>query len=474
MPNQRIVIDNFIGGLAAGRFQGEIGQFDPTDGYSDGWDAYISGDEGLLRRGFGETTITNSGSVTGPVTWMKAISRTYGDYVFGVEENSTGNNRLLRFDTSTHTMSNSSPWPYTLPSTNGQCGLEFFNGYLYFASGRYLGRYNMSLSFDSSYYTFLGTSAIGRRIDHPMVQGNGKLFIGNSNFSTSTASIATDDGAAVTPNALDLAKTEQYVRSLEFYRNTLLIAGSSNAGTGSPLNIPNTMYVWDGISSSYQDKYEFPDEDFHAIKVFKNNIYGFGQRGMFVFNGSGFELVQPYSGGPDPYGVSVNPRGFISWKDEVNQAYSFGSVNSKLPTISWKPIKFSSTPSGGFFWVNRATAYVGGFSAGDPIRRFAGDSGYQTSSWMTPMFKFDQPYRLVKFEVFLQSLPSGGNLSFLWSNGDGNSPATVASLTTAGTTEWKYEPNGLVDNSWAIGISHSSGTTPKIKRIVLEVKPEQS
>lgn len=480
MAVTRIIIDNFLGGLAPSRYQGNTnGQFDPYDTTSAGWDPYFIDEEGLLRRGLGSTTITNSSDVTGSVTWMKAINRAYGSYVFGVEEQASGagtNNRLVRINATTHTLSNSSPWPFILPTDGGQCGLEFFNGFLYYASKRYLGRYDLSLTFNSSYYTFLGTTAIGRAIDHPMIQGNGKLFIGNSNFSLNTASIAVDDGVSVTPNALDLTKTEQYVRSLEFQRNTLLIAASSNAGTGSPTTSPCTMYVWDGISTSYQDKFEFPDEDFHAVKVFGNAIYGFGQRGMYQFNGNGFDLIQPYSGGPDPWGVSVNPRGLVTWKDELTQAFSYGSPHRALPEIAYKPIKFSETPSGGMFWVNRNNLYVGGFAAGDKIRRFSGSTSYQTSTWMGPMYKFDQPVRLVSFEVHMLSLMSGTNLAFMWANGDGSAPTTVATLSTPGTTTWKYTPNGLVDTSWQVGIADTaeSAATPKIKRIVLEVEPEKS
>lgn len=480
MADVTIVIDNFLGGLAPSRFQGNPnGQSDPQDATSAGWDPYIVDEEGLLRRGLGTSSITDASLVTGSVTWMQAINRAYGSYVFGIEEQASGsgtNNRLIRIDATTHAYSNASPWPFLLPTDGGQSGLQFFNGFQYYASKRYLGRYDLSLTFNSSYNIFLGTSAIGRAIDHPMVQGNGKLFIGNSNFSLNTASIATDDGSSVTLNALDLAKTEQFVRSLEFNRNVLYIAASSNAGTGASTSVPNTMYVWDGISTSYQDKFEFPDEDFHCVKAFRDGVYGFGQRGMYAFNGRGFELIQSYAGGPDPWGVSVNPRGFITWKDELGQGYSYGSPHKDLPVIPWKSFKFAEVPAGGLFWVNRNVAYVGGFNIGDKIKRFNGQSNYEEATWAVPMFKFDTPVRLVKFEVQMLPFPSGSTLQFKWANGNGSSPTTVATLNTSGVTAWKYEPNGLVDESWQIGLTHGSGntTTPKIKRIILTVRPEKS
>lgn len=477
--NQRIVIDNFLGGLAPSRYQGAPTQFDPYDTTSAGWDPYIIEQEGLLRRGFGETTITNASLITGNFTWMKTASRTYGDFVFGIDQQDTGagtNNRLMRIDATTHTVSNSSPWPFSLPTDGNQCGLEFFNGYLYYASKRYLGRYDMSLTFNSSYYTFLGTTAIGRAIDHPMVSGNGKLFIGNANFSLNTASIAVDDGAAVTPNQLDLAKTEQYVRSLDFNRNTLFIAMTSNQGSGGPTG-NSTMYIWDGITTSYQDKFNFPDEDFHAVKVYGSDVMGFGQRGVYQFTGSGFDLVYPYAGGPDPWGVSVSPRGQITWKDESSQLYSFGSPQKQLPSIVTKPIKFSATPSGGVIWVGRNNMYVGGFTtAGTKVRRYnVSATTFESADYRTPMFKFDQPVRLMRFEVHMMSLISGTTLSATWSNGDGSSSTTMDSLdgTDAGTTLWEYDPDGLVDYSWQFGITHTGGNTPKIKRIILEVRPEK-
>ncbi len=333
----------------------------------------------------------------------------------------------------------------------------------------------MSLTFDSSYYTFLGTTAIGRAIDHPMVQGNGKLFFGNSNFSTFGASVGTDDGAAVTPNQLDLTKTEQFVRSLDFNRNTLFIAMTNNQGSGGPTG-NSTMYVWDGIATSYQDKFNFPDEDFSCVKVYGSDIIGFGQRGMYQFTGSGFTLVQPYAGNPDPWGVTTSPRGSILWKDEASQIYSFGSPNKQLPTIPTKPLVFATTPAGGVCQVGKNNLYIGGFTTGGSrIRRYgvAGTS-YDTGDWRTPMFKWDQPMKLARFEVHMLSLMSGTTISATWANGNGSSPTTMATLSTEGTTVWDFDPSGLSDYSWQFGITHSAGATPKIKRIILEVTPEKS
>lgn len=477
MATQKIVVDRFLDGLAPSRFQGSPSQFDPYDTTSSGFDPHMQDEEGILRRGFSTTSITNASLNTGTMTWMKPVNRPSGSYVYGIEEQATGsgtNNRLFQINAVSHAITNASPFPHILPSDGGQCGLEFFNGFLYYASTRYLGRYDLSLTFNNCYNIFLGTQAIGRSIDHPMVQGNGKLFIGNSNFSLKTASIATDDGTSVTLNALDLAKTEQFVRSLEWYRNTLLIAGSSNAGTGATTKTFNTMYVWDGISTSYQDKYDFPDEDFHAVRVFRDRVFGFGQRGMYQFNGSGFDLIQPYAGGPDPWGVDISTRGRILWKDELAQLYAYGSPHSGLPVIPYKPIKFSETPAGGVCVVNPSNIYVGGFNtAGSKILRFSTTGTYETGTWKTPMFKFDSPVRLTKFEIVMLPLPSGTTIQAIWASGDGTTDTTIATLSTAATDDWKYQPDGLVSQMWQFGIKHTAGSTPKILRIVLEVEVEK-
>jgi hypothetical protein len=85
--NTRIVIDNFLGGLAPSRYQGNpTTQSDPQDAVSGGFDPYIDTEEGMLRRGFGLSTITNASLMTGNQTWMKAASRTYGDFVFMIDE----------------------------------------------------------------------------------------------------------------------------------------------------------------------------------------------------------------------------------------------------------------------------------------------------------------------------------------------------------------------------------------------------
>lgn len=481
MSVQRIVIDNFLGGLSPSRYIGNVqaGESDPTnsDRSSAGWDVFNTVEEaGLLRRGFGEGAVTNVSLIQGKLHWMKTYNRVLGSFIYAIgQDDNLVQNRLYRVELDTDTVTNSTIFPHQLPTSSPLgtgLGMEYYDGFLYYSSGRYLGRYDMSLTFDNSFYNFLGTRAIGTSIEHPMIQGNGKLFIGNSNFSLNTASIATFDGASVIPNALDLGKTEQFIRAIEFNKDFLYIATTNNTEDNSRIG-DSFLYIWDTVSTSWQEQYKFPEEDLRAIRAFNGRIYTFGNRGAYLFSGNEFQPIISLSGGPSPGGTSIHPAGFISWHDGAGQIYSCGTMNPRIPSIPFKPyFNPDAAYSGAIQWTSRTKLWATTPTDTPKLRVYSGSTTYETASWKTPMINFGIKARLSRIYLYFLSWPSGCTVDVKWASGDGSSMTTLGTINTTGATSVKFSADGLVDDSWQIILTHTGGTSPKFRKMVIEWEPE--
>lgn len=484
---QRFVIDSFLGGLAPSVFVGNpLSQANPglSTVRTAGWEVMREGEVGLLQRGFTRGTITNISLMQGTPWWFKPYNRSTGAFVFieGADLNSV-KNVIQRFELSGDTLTNSSLFPHQIStSTNalaGGTGMEFYGGYLYYASGRYLGRYDLSLTFNDSFNTFLGTQALGAGIDHPMVQGGGKLFIGNSNFSLNTACIATvDSSGAVNLAALDLSQTEQVINALEYSRNFLYIATTNNVAMNTN-NSDSFLYVWDGISGSWQEQFRFPEENFTALKFANGQLYCFGNRGFYRFTGNGFELIYPISGGPSAGGVSVKPNGIIYFRDQTGIIYAYGTMSPQIPPVVYRPYYSSYPFEGGMYWASRNKLLAGTTDPAGRLRLYSanGNQAYEAAPYYIPLINFGVRTRLVKVYIEFLSWPTGASMDVKWYTGDGDSPTptTIGTVSEVGATEAEIYPDGCVADHWGVGIemAASGSLSPRIRRIVCEYQVEK-
>lgn len=487
---QRLVIDNFLGGLAPSRFIGDpLTQTDPS---SAGWfPVHTSApDSGLneiniLQRGYQLDTVTNVSVIQGDIKWVRSFSRGTGSYAYALTVNDASSKNVLhRLEMSTATITNNATFPHALATNSDASGLDFFTisgtNYLMYAAGNNLGRYDLSTTFADTYKTTLGTTCLGDTISHPMVQGNGNLYIGNSNYSANTACVAKLDGSGVlTETALDLSATQQLVRCLEFNRNYLYIGASATGTSGANYRSQASMYVWDGVSSSWQEQFTFPEEDITAIKAFNGSIFAWGRRGFYEFTGSGFRMLYPAAAGPShPSAVDVSPDGFVYFKgtgsDGTASTYAYGTPDPQLPPKIYRPYETNGGDSLALFWANKTNFYMA-YGSGDRIRRFtnSGAAGYGTASWRMPMLKFPFPARLVSVRVFLQPLPASAAFTVGWSGNAGTSTTTVMTVNTTSTTEQKASYDGLVSDVWQIVLTHTSGKTPKIQKVEIEYELEK-
>lgn len=474
MPKQRLVIDNFLGGLAPSSYIGNLTMSDPSN--TKGWDALFYGEENILQRGFGTATLTNASYVAGYQYAMKMISDAVGQRLFTLGDNMAGNATMLhKIDTTTDTVANSSPWPWTTAGNGGtDIGLEFYNGYLYYATGRYLGRYNLSLTFDNSFNISLTAAAFGSELWHPMAQGNGKLFIGNS-VTAGGGCITSVSGDIVTLVDLDLSKTSKIIKALEFNDNVLYIAASQNYNQTNAA-CDTSLYIWDTVSGSWQKEYKFPENEMSALKVVNGVLYCWGSRGFYRFNGGNFDLIRTILGSPGPGGVDVTPNGVLIFKDGLKNIYSYGTTNPAIPAIVQKPINDASISQyAAIKSITISKLYIGGSDSGANLRVLTSDGTGRpiAGEWRTTLINLGHRARITKLYVVAQALPTGCEVSFSFID-DNSYSVGSGTWNTAGETTFEYQPDGAVFETFQLRILHTANTaSPKFKKFVIEYELEK-
>lgn len=473
MANQRLVIDNFLGGLAPSKYIGNQTMSDPEN--TKGFDPTVEGEENVLQRGAGTITLTNASVFQGPVYAMKTISASSGPKLYALGDNAaTTGTDLNMVDLLTDTVSASSPWPHPTAGIGGNTiGLEVYNGYLYYATGRYLGRYNFSLTFEDSFNISLNASAYGTPINHPMVQGNGKLFIGNS-ITGNGGCVTTVSGDTVNLVALDISKTAKIIRALEFNSNYLYIAASQNYNETNVV-CESSLYVWDTVSSSWQQEFKFPENDLRSLRVANGTLYCWGNSGFYRFTGSNFELIRNINGGPAAYGSDVTPRGLIIWKSGAD-IYQYGTTNPGINPIVSKPINDASIYANvALKSVTKSKLYLGGNTTAPFMRVFSSDGTGRAANgeWRSPLFNTGNKIRIKKLYVYAQPLPTNCAVSFAFIDDSGKT-ISAGGWSTAAETVYTYSPNGAVFETFQLRMIHNANTPSiKLRKIVIEYMNEK-
>ena len=476
--NQRLVIENFLGGLADSRYVGDVSkQSDPGpigSETSDGWNPAVPDDLNILRRGFPFGSLTDNDLTKGIWPWAKLVKRNglgAAIIALGLDDTAVAN-KLYKIELASYSVVNASPWPFTLPTygTAGT-GMALFNGYLWYSSGKYLGRYDLSLTFNSCYNISLCTTGLGYNIYHPMAVGNGKLFIGDAN-ATGGARITSVDGSGTVyitgSGSLDLSKSEQIIRALEFDNNLLYIAMSGNPDDSSTQSAESSLLIWDTVSESWQYKYTFPEGQFWNIKAHKGNIYCWGQNGFYQFTGRDFERIYPMTGAPVCDAIDKSPNGYLYFKSPSGIIHAYGSPSAGVAPFLFRPYETGGSASGFLKFVDSNNIVL--HNGTSTLRRYSstGTGGYAEAEWRTPMIPFGRLTKLVKIRLYFMPWTSGASMTVSWSKDDGSTLTTLGTISTAGETSWEYQPNGCEADAWQIVLTHTGGATPKIRRIILE------
>ena len=137
--------------------------------------------------------------------------------------------------------------------TSGTLGARFYNGYVYFATKSYLGRFvpDTEGSRVDNYQTFTNKDSSF----HPMTVQNLNLYIGDGNYVASVQYDSDSSTYIFNANALDL-ESQHRITSLKNYGYDLLVF------TGISSYISNSgVFRWDTYSSSWSSE-DYIDEPY--------------------------------------------------------------------------------------------------------------------------------------------------------------------------------------------------------------------
>lgn len=238
-------------------------------------------------------------SVTELITGLAAFSDTAGsttakDYAIG----SANPGRVYRRDSSTWTwLSAVSTENTTSPTGN----LQTYALNLYYTSRSYLGRYTQAGASSSQFQSFNnGTTNTAR----PMKVFAGSLFVGEAQ------NVAKYDGTTFTATALVLP-SDFIIQGMEIYAGYLYISANNSIGS--------RVFVWDGISNTYQSFIEiFGEATAPKLQAAGGILWAIGNKTIYSFNGSNFEKVISL-----PFG-----RGDTSGQTEYAGSLAFASSNT--------------------------------------------------------------------------------------------------------------------------------------------------
>ena len=203
-------------------------------------------------------------------------------------------------------------------SGNGN-NLQEYSGELYYATNSYIGKYNGTTG-DANWNSFSDSLTSPR----PMKVFGGSLYVGAGRY------VSKYDGVTWTEQKLILPD-DFVVRSLEVYEDRLFITADDLA--------QSKVFVWDGVSVTYEDFITVGDES-RGISIVASNglLWGVSNKGsafltnqVYVFNGNIFEaiLTLPIQRTDDfapPLGIASYKNGVLIASSDPSAAdYEAGS-----------------------------------------------------------------------------------------------------------------------------------------------------
>lgn len=215
-------------------------------------------------------------------------------------------------------------WSLAHTNTNGSMsGCAYYNGYIYYVSGRYVGRYDLSSTWTDT-FADLGISSTR----HPMCTQNLKLYIGNGRYVSSI-----DESDNFTVNALDLP-TGHSIRTLDPYEADIVIGTETVSDV-----IKCGVFRWDTYSDSWTIE-DYVDEDGVFVSVRADNYlyYQIGIRGanMYQYDGARLnKMFQLRDGGNTVWGTGAITNGSANYNGVPLMVNDRGvySINRNDPTL---------------------------------------------------------------------------------------------------------------------------------------------
>jgi len=378
------VIDNFTGRLTR-TFEGDLNSGLAKFNNSFGYDPFSK--PGNLTWLYKPTDIAGAvitDAVLAGKVWSYSTSTRYvyaignAGRVYLIDPTNTGGSNDPLYDTPLliGTLSTGSP-TFTYGGS-----LEFFNGKIFISSDDQVTRIDITNTTSSlAGETEIAGASLTSALPHPMVQFQGKLYVGNGN---NIAEIAVTNLFTTAAKLSPALPNGMYVRDLDVTPDGvyMIITASyiypptlSAASYTQPYASEAYQFYWNGTDAGITQIVTNPNWTVTATNSFLDKRYSFlnDAFGTALLEGNQKLLTLPQNQSPMPFGVASNGQ-FLTWAaPEITgtitnastagitwtSLYYYGQLDAGQPLGLWRMMREAAT--GGAVWKNPLNMMVNNF-----------------------------------------------------------------------------------------------------------------
>lgn len=468
MQNREIwTIDNFTGGLMLGTKKGVAGSYVTGTGL----DARTDPDGFTIGR---VLTLDSSTTVADLVLDMTVVDIAGTPSVFA-----------LGTDANYYRKTGTGAWALIANLTGNGKGCGVFNDYFYYARDTNLGRYGLLSGTPSAADTWQTLTTVpsmnGFAGLHPMCNFMNMICIGNARY------LATYDSAATWTADKLTFPPDTLVTSLAVWGDRIAIGTADKIGKGF-------VYLWDGVSSTYNSFFEVPTGGVHCLLVNAGVLYIWAgvELSLYAFSGgSPFDVynmpkvgaqkyAEIYHGGSTVFeGVPLFAvTGNTDSTTLTKGIYSYGAITDSYPDVlalDTIPSNAGATLRIGSCLAVGQNLYVGWQSAtGQGIDKL-GTAPLASATYESPVFDAGRPANgMTVYEVIINCSPLAANETItVQRKADRGSWVSVGTMTTDGDVKGDFPINNATGAGYLqcsefqlqVVISQTGGTAPTIYSI---------
>jgi len=473
-----LVITPPMKGFAPGYYSDTYTAYGDKNQAGDMVDADIT-NPSKLTQGLGVAALTN-GTQTGAVTTLiKQILSipTTTDVTWGI-----GGSKLYKITPTTITSDATYPHLIDKGAVTSEDGESVIakGDYLYYfynhsGSQGDFGRLTMSTNtFDDDYGSTVPTGAgVLTNNSHPSCLGDdGVIYFGNGQY---VGRYDVDSSNTLSVDELDFYSGTKVV-DVRYYNSRIWIAANFPNTTGSNRS-QGVVYVWDGVSNSWDDSPNPKiDGKIGAIYVKNGVVYVWyedlshiGGYKLGYVNGNRIQELRAYSGSLPNFGQVGEYKGQIAWLNGA-KLYLFGNIDASIPA-SLSTITTATYATGGAFANPFGTPLMASYATTN--FNIVKLSGYSVSTtWKTIMFDVSTSI-IDSIVVHYDTISSGARCDLTLRYNRGASTLSVGNISytndSAQIKKFFYPKQELDDFrlefSWASGSASNPLAIRKIEII---------
>lgn len=383
-------------GEAASKLAGSAATFDPATAGID-----IFRTPGELRTGFSSTSI-GTATVDQTIISMFAITDNTGSVGRNIYAWGDAGDLYIISDAATPSVALGRAVTSSLVGN-----IVNHKNYVYYPRQSNIGRVGSTIgggamTYDDTYVIGQSSSYKGVTIQRPMHSWNGKMYWGNTyllNYVLGSESTGNSGTTALT------FESDHCITALNDNSTRLLIGAGIEPDPTQSTKTKAWLYIWDGVSTNYNDRILFPEQFIHRIDVLDNQVYCFGRNYLYRLVGTAFTIVATLNQRVGIGGTAYN-RGQLFWKDN-DTIRAIGTPHPQLPIARTTPYSGTGTTSGAILWVQDAKLWSGDNSTLNEFK--TGSSTGKT--FLSRVISESQQFFVDKIRVYLTTnLASGDDL----------------------------------------------------------------